>query len=98
MNSVLSAVRAEQQTELTEDCLPRPLVPGWGLNKPVPCKVEKLGANGFFRSLKLRRAHLLTVLTWCVVVASLLPIFWMLLSSLRNYSDIAAGDQLSTEL
>jgi multiple sugar transport system permease protein len=41
---------------------------------------------------------LLTTLTWAIVVVTLLPIAWMLLSSLRNYSDIAAGDQLNAEL
>jgi multiple sugar transport system permease protein len=37
---------------------------------------------------------LLNVLTWAVVILTLLPIAWMVLSSLRNYSDIAAGEQL----
>jgi multiple sugar transport system permease protein len=46
----------------------------------------------------LNRSRLLTALTWAIVVVSLLPIVWMVLSSLRNYSDIAAGDQLSAEL
>ena len=44
------------------------------------------------------RSRLLTALTWAIVVVSLLPIVWMVLSSLRNYSDIAAGEQLSAEL
>src|ERR1043165_5815598 len=44
------------------------------------------------------RSSLLTMLTWAIVVVTLLPIAWLLLSSLRNYSDIAAGDQLSAEL
>ncbi|PRC94657.1 carbohydrate ABC transporter permease [Solimicrobium silvestre] len=43
-------------------------------------------------------ALLLNSLTWAVVVLSLLPIFWMVLSSLRNYSDIADGDQLDAGL
>lgn len=47
---------------------------------------------------KARRSLLLNVLTWAIVVLSLLPIAWMVLSSLRNYSDIAAGNQLSAEL
>jgi multiple sugar transport system permease protein len=44
------------------------------------------------------RARLLTAVTWTIVVLSLLPIAWMLLSSLRHYSDIAAGEQLSSAL
>ena len=44
------------------------------------------------------RSRLLVALTWAIVVVSLLPIVWMVLSSLRNYSDIAAGDQLSADL
>src|SRR6185369_1913641 len=47
---------------------------------------------------KRTRSALLTALTWAIVVVALLPIAWMLLSSLRNYSDIAAGEQLSAEL
>ncbi|HEX6704447.1 MAG TPA: carbohydrate ABC transporter permease [Albitalea sp.] len=43
------------------------------------------------------QARLLNALTWAIVVVSLLPIAWMLLSSLRNYSDIAAGEQLGGE-
>jgi multiple sugar transport system permease protein len=38
----------------------------------------------------------LNVLTWLVVLVTLLPILWMVLSSLRKYSDIAEGDQLNT--
>jgi len=41
---------------------------------------------------------LLNLLTWAVVLLTLLPILWMVLSSLRNYSDIAAGDQLDAGL
>ena len=41
------------------------------------------------------RSRALDALTWTIVVVSLLPIAWMLLSSLRNYSDIAAGEQLA---
>jgi multiple sugar transport system permease protein len=37
---------------------------------------------------------LLNMLTWAVVALSLLPIAWMVLSSLRNYSDVASGQQL----
>ena len=44
------------------------------------------------------RARLLTALTWAVVVVSLLPIAWMLLSSLRHHSDIASGAQLDAGL
>ena len=44
------------------------------------------------------RSRGLDLLTWAIVLVSLLPIAWMLLSSLRNYSDIAAGEQLSTSL
>ena len=44
------------------------------------------------------RSRGLDLLTWTIVLVSLLPIAWMLLSSLRNYSDIAAGEQLSAEL
>lgn len=40
------------------------------------------------------RSGALNALTWAIVAVSLLPIVWMLLSSLRNYSDIAAGEQL----
>src|SRR6185369_15724958 len=47
---------------------------------------------------KRTRSALLTALTWAIVAVTLLPIAWMLLSSLRNTSDIAAGDQLSAEL
>ena len=45
-----------------------------------------------------RKARALDALTWAIVAVSLLPIAWMLLSSLRHYSDIAAGEQLSTDL
>jgi len=41
---------------------------------------------------------LLNALTWSIVFITLLPIFWMVLSSLRNYSDIADGDQLDAGL
>jgi multiple sugar transport system permease protein len=41
------------------------------------------------------RERSLNTLTWLIVAVSLLPIAWMLLSSLRNYTDIAAGEQLS---
>jgi len=44
------------------------------------------------------RSRGLDLLTWAIVLVSLLPIAWMLLSSLRNYSDIAAGEQLSTSV
>ena len=44
------------------------------------------------------RSRGLDLLTWAIVLISLLPIAWMLLSSLRNYSDIAAGEQLSTSV
>ena len=44
------------------------------------------------------RSRALDLLTWAIVLVSLLPIVWMLLSSLRNYSDIAAGEQLSTSV
>jgi len=44
------------------------------------------------------RSRGLDLLTWAIVLVSLLPIAWMLLSSLRNYSDIAAGEQLSASL
>jgi len=44
------------------------------------------------------RSRALDLLTWAIVLVSLLPIAWMLLSSLRNYSDIAAGEQLSTSV
>jgi len=37
-------------------------------------------------------------LTWTVVVLPLLPILWMVLSSLRSYRDITSGDQLDTSL
>jgi multiple sugar transport system permease protein len=37
---------------------------------------------------------LLNALTWAIVALSLLPIVWMVLSSLRNYSDVASGQQL----
>jgi multiple sugar transport system permease protein len=40
------------------------------------------------------RSRGLTALTWAIVVASLLPIAWMLLSSLRHSGDIASGAQL----
>jgi multiple sugar transport system permease protein len=41
---------------------------------------------------------LLNSLTWSIVFVTLLPILWMVLSSLRNYSDIADGDQLDAGL
>ena len=41
---------------------------------------------------------LLNGLTWTVVVLPLLPILWMVLSSLRSYRDITSGDQLDTSL
>lgn len=44
------------------------------------------------------RARALTLFTWALVAVSLLPIVWMLLSSLCNYSDIANGEQLATHL
>jgi len=50
------------------------------------------------KSKRKSHALALNVLTWMVVVLTLLPILWMVLSSLRNYSDIAAGDQLSSGL
>lgn len=36
-------------------------------------------------------------LTWLVVLVSLLPIFWMVLSSLRSFQEITAGTQLVSE-
>lgn len=45
-----------------------------------------------------RARALLDLLTWAIVALSLLPIAWMLLSSLRNYSDIASGAQLGAGL
>jgi multiple sugar transport system permease protein len=47
-----------------------------------------------------RKTHhaLLNGMTWTVVLLSLLPILWMVLSSLRNYSDITAGDQFNARL
>jgi len=38
----------------------------------------------------------LNVLTWLIVILSLFPIAWMMLSSLRSVSDIANGDQLNS--
>ena len=49
-------------------------------------------------SRKYLNTQMLNALTWAIVVVSLLPIAWMLLSSLRNYSDIAAGNQLDFSL
>jgi multiple sugar transport system permease protein len=46
------------------------------------------------RSRKYLNQQLLNTLTWAIVVVSLLPIAWMVLSSLRSYGDIAAGKQL----
>ncbi|MBY0574969.1 MAG: carbohydrate ABC transporter permease [Undibacterium sp.] len=40
---------------------------------------------------RARSSLALNSLTWLVVVLSLLPIAWMVLSSLRNYSDISNG-------
>ncbi|QPF72607.1 carbohydrate ABC transporter permease [Roseateles sp. DAIF2] len=45
-----------------------------------------------------RARALLDLLTWAIVGLSLLPIAWMLLSSLRNYSEIANGAQLGAGL
>ena len=39
-------------------------------------------------------AWLLNALTWIIVLVTLLPICWMVLSSLRNYADVADGNQL----
>jgi multiple sugar transport system permease protein len=47
---------------------------------------------------KRTRSLLLDALTWVIVAVSLLPIAWMVLSSLRNYTDIAMGEQLSSGL
>ncbi|HSY29433.1 MAG TPA: carbohydrate ABC transporter permease, partial [Burkholderiaceae bacterium] len=44
------------------------------------------------------KSLLLNGLTWALVALSLLPILWMVLSSLRNYSDITSGDQLNANL
>ena len=44
------------------------------------------------------RSRGLTALTWAIVAVSLLPIAWMLLSSLRHHSDIASGAQLDAGL
>ena len=41
---------------------------------------------------------LLNALTWVIVLITLLPIFWMVLSSLRNYGEIANGGQLDAGL
>src|SRR4051812_18006454 len=45
---------------------------------------------------KRANSFILNTLTWAIVAVSLLPIVWMVLSSLRNYSDIAAGEQLTS--
>ena len=50
------------------------------------------------KSIRHRHALALNILTWTVVLLSLLPIVWMVLSSLRNYSDIASGEQLTSGL
>ena len=47
---------------------------------------------------KRLNSWLLNALTWLIVLVTLLPIFWMVLSSLRNYSDIADGGQLDAGL
>lgn len=47
---------------------------------------------------KRSNTWLLNALTWSIVLVTLLPIFWMVLSSLRNYSDIADGGQLDAGL
>lgn len=46
---------------------------------------------------KRKQYLLLNALTWAVVLLSLLPIFWMVLSSLRSFGEIAEGAQLSSE-
>ncbi len=48
------------------------------------------------RFAKKRRLpdFLLNCLTWAIVVLTLLPIAWMVLSSLHNYSDMSATSQL----
>jgi len=43
----------------------------------------------------LNQAVLLNLLIWAVVLLSLLPILWMVLSSLRNFSEISNGEQLN---
>src|SRR5436190_1743040 len=45
-----------------------------------------------------RAAPALDALTWAIVAVSLLPIAWMLLSSLRQSGDITAGAQLDASL
>jgi len=47
---------------------------------------------------KRLNGYLLNALTWAIVLITLLPILWMVLSSLRNYSDIAEGGQLDAGL
>ncbi len=51
------------------------------------------------KRFKKRKDHslLLNVLTWGVVLLTLLPIVWMVISSLRSYSDIVSGAQLSSD-
>lgn len=44
---------------------------------------------------RLTKNRVLNTLTWSIVFVTLLPIIWMVLSSLRNYSEIADGEQLS---
>jgi multiple sugar transport system permease protein len=46
---------------------------------------------------KRKKNLLLNALTWAVVLLSLLPIFWMVLSSLRSFGEITEGAQLSSE-
>ena len=46
---------------------------------------------------KRKQYLLLNALTWTVVLLSLLPIFWMVLSSLRSFGEITEGAQLSSE-
>ncbi|MFZ6751037.1 carbohydrate ABC transporter permease [Undibacterium sp. Ren11W] len=46
---------------------------------------------------KHKKKLLLNALTWAVVLLSLLPIFWMVLSSLRSFGEITEGSQLSSE-
>jgi len=41
--------------------------------------------------------NFLNTLTWSIVIISLLPIVWMVLSSLRSVADINDGAQLSQE-
>lgn len=54
--------------------------------------MSSIKKSGFNR--RKATSLMLTCLTWAIVALTLLPILWMVLSSLRNYNDMQNGNQL----